>query len=383
MTIEMKAELLGKTMLLGCIPQSILLRLATFTTITEASAGQIVSEVNQENANNFLLLSGKIVVESDGIPWTILQGGDPFGVYLAPVNQENNFRLKALLPSVIAIFSFPQTDEARESEIMLLQRMVRHFALMPEAANHSDTSGGESPLALIRRLQNTQDHLFSIYSHDLRSPVASMVSVLNLLKSEMDSGASSDDLESLVISLLELSDVHLKMMENLRLWSELRAGRKSINYEQTAISLLVKNVVDNVMEDFKAKSVKILIAPIENITIETNGNLIQSILIELLTNARKFSYPGSSVHLDVSVNGQEILFAIQDTGKGITASRSTQLLKTGKNFSEYGTSNEPGTGLGLLIAKEMAALIGGRIDFESETGKGSTFTLRLPAVCQD
>ena len=79
MTIELKAELLGKTILLGCIPQSVLLRLASFTTITEASTGQIVTEINQENADNFLLLSGKIVVESDGIPWTILQGGDPFG----------------------------------------------------------------------------------------------------------------------------------------------------------------------------------------------------------------------------------------------------------------------------------------------------------------
>jgi len=383
MTTEQKAELIEKTVLFAQTPENLLRQLAEYAVIAEFPAGQVISEIIPEDHNFYLLLSGKIVVESDGVQWSVLQAGNLFGPPLYPHNHLKKLILKSVLPSVLVVFSFPQTNEARAAEIFLLHKMVRHFASMPEAGFYMNELEDESPAAMVRRLQNTQEHLFSIYSHDFRSPVASMISVLSLLKSEMEAGTPENELQSLLDSLIELSDVHLKMIENLRLWSELRAGRKKIIFQRQSIRELVQNVIYSEAEAFESKSIKLTLGAFGDKLFETNPPLFQAILQEFLSNARKFSYPGSSVYLNVAVNGHEAIISVTDEGRGITNTRAANLLKTGKNFSEYGTAYEAGTGLGLLIAKEMAGLIGGHINFESETGKGSTFTLRLDTVLQD
>jgi len=161
-------------------------------------------------------------------------------------------------------------------------------------------------------------------------------------------------------------------------WSNLESGRMpfapmSINCKseiEKVISLLTPNAANKkiVLEsDVKADD-----------SAFADKKMLQMVLRNLISNAIKFSYEGGVVVISVSGNGTETVFAVKDSGVGMTEENRGRLFKTGEYLSTFGTKNEKGTGLGLVLCKEIVEKHNGQIWVESFPGKGSAFYFSIP-----
>ena len=109
------------------------------------------------------------------------------------------------------------------------------------------------------------------------------------------------------------------------------------------------------------------------IEVHADMDMMKTILRNLLSNAIKFSYNDSEILVNAEIEGDKVIVSVKDTGKGMSEEDQKKLLNTETHFSKYGTNNEEGSGLGLLLCQDFAVKNGGHLWFESEEGKGSTF----------
>ena len=120
---------------------------------------------------------------------------------------------------------------------------------------------------------------------------------------------------------------------------------------------------------------------IENMDSELMGaidiDMVKTIVRNLLSNAIKFSYENGNIILSSKTEGDFVIVSVQDAGKGIKKEDQDKLLKQNTHFTTYGTNNEKGSGLGLMLCKDFIEQHGGKLWFESEEGKGTTFHFSL------
>ena len=108
--------------------------------------------------------------------------------------------------------------------------------------------------------------------------------------------------------------------------------------------------------------------------------MVQLLLRNLISNAIKFSYPGSNITISSKSNGQDVEISVADKGVGIEPDIIPQLFRLDVKYSTEGTAEEKGTGIGLVLCKEILDKLNGKIRVESQKGIGSTFTFTLPAI---
>ena len=128
----------------------------------------------------------------------------------------------------------------------------------------------------------------------------------------------------------------------------------------------------------KSKNIQLVNDSIDTVTVHADVDMVKTILRNLLSNALKFSYEGSQIIIGSQVETDKVIVSVKDSGKGMSAEDKEKLLKTETHFSRYGTNNEEGSGLGLLLCQDFAIKNGGDLWFESEEGKGSTFFFSIP-----
>ncbi|MGC8866251.1 MAG: sensor histidine kinase [Bacteroidales bacterium] len=288
-----------------------------------------------------------------------------------------NIYFETALPSEWISLTFPNTTLALITEAHLLSRLLNWFAFLPEPGEQN-MEADDNLISLVQKYKHTQTHLFSIFNHDLRSPVASLISLLDLCQNE----AKEENwgmVQQLLEDMRELADVHLRMLENLKHWAELRAGRK----KPMLRGVFLQNVIDSakvlILPSYQKKELELQINHYyPDLKIITDKDFAVSIFVEVLRNACKFSYRKQQVVVEIEKWQDRVAVHVIDQGKGFRLQMIETIFIPGKNKIDYGTENEPGTGLGLLIVKEMADLVGVELKIESEPGKGSNFTMYFP-----
>jgi two-component system sensor histidine kinase/response regulator len=120
----------------------------------------------------------------------------------------------------------------------------------------------------------------------------------------------------------------------------------------------------------------------EKIKIHADQDMLKTVLRNFISNAIKFSNNGSSIEVFVTRQDKFAKISVQDHGMGISEENQSKLFKTETNYTTYGTANEEGSGLGLLLCKDFAVKNGGDISLESKEGVGSIFSILLP-ICND
>lgn len=223
----------------------------------------------------------------------------------------------------------------------------------------------------------TKDKFFSIISHDLRGPISNTSSILNFMKSgDME---KSDDLISLMSESMNNTS---ELLADLLMWS--RSQNKVLHPNPESIK--THALLD------KASKSALISAQNKNISIEIEGNTIDylvhadlqmtnTILRNLIGNALKFTHTNGHIALSLKEKGDHIEFSITDNGTGISSEVQDQLFNLKmENEPSLGTNNEKGTGLGLVICKELITLNNGAIGVESKLDKGSRFWFTLPKI---
>lgn len=218
----------------------------------------------------------------------------------------------------------------------------------------------------------TKDKFFSIISHDLRSPLSGLMGILDILNSSYETLDDNEKRE--IISDANIaSKTTYSLMENLLEWSRIQTGNINYQPEQLKIDRLINNMASLYEQNLKNKGIKFNINIQPDLFAFADKSMTETILRNLISNAIKFTFPGGTIAVSSEIVGDMVIIKIKDSGVGIDQENIPNLFRVGVSSSTKGTAKESGTGLGLIICKELAEKQEGKIWVESKKNVGSTF----------
>lgn len=275
-----------------------------------------------------------------------------------------------------------QKNEIADNNSKLLALNKTLFAekqkteLLNEKLNQTNQKLSESEKHLLD-LNATKDKFFSIISHDLRNPFASIVSFSRLLKRNL-ANMSVDELQGLVVELDKSVFKINNLLENLLQWSRAQTGKIVYKPGYLLLRELIKDNVNLLMANAKDKEINLVNEVNEDIIAWADVNMTDTVIRNLLSNALKYTDIGGRVSVSVRQKAGWVYVSVSDNGVGISPENIEKLFRVDAFFSTYGTQDEKGSGLGLPLCKEFVEHQGGTISLESKIGKGTIFTFSLP-----
>ncbi|GAB4297974.1 MAG: hypothetical protein Kow0098_22700 [Ignavibacteriaceae bacterium] len=231
----------------------------------------------------------------------------------------------------------------------------------------------------LRILNASKDKLFSIVAHDLKSPFQGLLGLSDILLEEFES-LSRDEIRFYISNIHKTTKLVYKLIENLLEWSRLQTGKVNFNATEINLREVVENVESILLGSSSLKGIHIRNEIPSFIYVKADEKMTSSLLQNLISNGIKFTHSGGEIKVTAELNDKFVTVKVSDTGVGISAERVERLFKMDESTSTPGTSDERGTGLGLLLCKEIIQKHGGTISVESSPGAGSTFIFTLPAV---
>ncbi len=226
----------------------------------------------------------------------------------------------------------------------------------------------------LEKLNEEKDKLFSIISHDLRSPLNSMQGYLEILTED---DIEEDERDMMKRELLDLTKNTSDMLQNLLSWSKTQMQGVKVQIKPMALENTISQALEFQKSIAAKKGIQISIQNNEPIEVLADNDMLELVIRNLVNNAIKFTNPGGIITVSAKKKGQRAEISIKDNGIGISAEQQKEIF-TLKSKSTYGTTNEKGMGLGLLLCKEFIELQNGRISFSSIPGSGSEFIIALP-----
>lgn len=229
----------------------------------------------------------------------------------------------------------------------------------------------------LKDLNISKDKLFSIIAHDLKGPFQPLLGLSDILLEEFDD-LDSEEKARFIKEINNTLKNQYKLVENLLDWSRLQTGR--MIYSPEKINLL--ETVESNFAMFRPKSVSKNITLInhvsQNIFVFADVYMLQSIIQNLISNAIKFTNGDGTITVLAEEDANIVKISIIDTGIGISKPDLEKIFRIDMHHTTLGTEDEKGTGLGLIICKELVEKNGGEIWIESEINKGSKFFVTLP-----
>ncbi|HET9984382.1 MAG TPA: GAF domain-containing protein [Longimicrobiales bacterium] len=218
----------------------------------------------------------------------------------------------------------------------------------------------------------------AVMSHELRTPLTAIVGYTDLLAAEIAGPLTEKQKEQLGRIILRTQDL-LRIIEEILAYSDMETGRETVHLEPVDVAELVGAVAELVAPLAAEKRLAFhVVAPERPILVEADRAKVRHILLDLLSNAVKFTERGA-VTLEAMLEDGSLVFRVRDTGIGIRPEDRERIFEAFVQVEDAMTREKGGTGLGLAVARRLARMLAGDITVESEVGKGSTFTVRLPA----
>ncbi|MDX9847869.1 MAG: HAMP domain-containing sensor histidine kinase [Tenuifilaceae bacterium] len=221
-----------------------------------------------------------------------------------------------------------------------------------------------------------KDRLFSIIGHDLRGPMAGIISLNDLMGQALEAG-DMNRASKFNRTITNASAQVMNLLENLLDWSRAQSSTSGPKVETFQVDSVVTHCI-NVLAPISCQKTLAINKSIEVGEISSDANILKAVIRNLLSNAIKFSFPGGTIEIRAWETSTSVEFSVQDSGIGLTADEKESLFVSSKSTSRLGTNEEKGTGLGLIITKDLVKLLNGSIWAESEEGKGSNFYVSIP-----
>ncbi|HED07332.1 MAG TPA: PAS domain S-box protein [Ignavibacteria bacterium] len=231
----------------------------------------------------------------------------------------------------------------------------------------------------LKEANKTKDKFFSIIAHDLKSPFQGLLGYSQILMNEYATITEKERI-SFINSIDEISKNAFLLLEDLLTWSRLQTGKMEIKFENFNLSECLYRTISLLKQTALNKEIKINCFIDNNIYVNADKNMVCTIVRNIISNAIKFTNCCGEITISSKPVENLIEISIVDTGVGIKKENLEKLFTIDKNVSTKGTANEEGTGLGLLLCKEMIEKQGGKIWVESEPGKGSNFIFTIPVL---
>lgn len=235
----------------------------------------------------------------------------------------------------------------------------------------------EKQNAELKATLSNRDKMYSVIAHDLRSPMASIRMVLNLVVQSASVETVGPELYMLLDQANRESEEVHDLLDNLLKWTKSQTGRLNVVLQD----LDLNDIVPGVVEIFD------VIAQTKHITLElkktdaplkvtADNDMLKTVLRNFMSNAVKFSPDNSTIQIIMANEGDFARVSVKDQGVGIAADRLGSIFHKGE--TTYGTGGEEGSGLGLQLCQDFARKNGGDCYVESVEGEGSTFSFTVP-----
>ena len=281
---------------------------------------------------------------------------------------EKNFVFSWFIRSKAAVFA----DIASTYIITILVTFLGLFYL--KTAYFKEKQDAAAKTAALERMNHEKTKFFSIIAHDLRAPLASIQSYMDLFRMDI---LSTEEKEMMDKKLTNALSGTQEMLDNMLSWSRAELNNGKTAMEINKLHEALNSVI--IIQKAASKEKKITFTADIDTSLElfSNVHMLQLIVRNIIGNAIKFTPSEGLIELNASRYGQDCLIAVRDTGNGIPDENKPEIFSL-KAQSTYGTENEKGIGLGLFLCKEYTHAQGGKIWFESQKGEGTVFYVSLP-----
>ncbi len=229
----------------------------------------------------------------------------------------------------------------------------------------------------LAEMNASKDRFFTLLAHDLQNPIYAVISLSEFMmdnckeleKSELHAAFRQVNNSARTIHVL---------LENLLDWSRLQTGKIMLQKEYVSLKPLIEYAVKQFETSIQQKNLGVILEMNDDIRIYSDMRLISVIIRNLVSNAVKFSENESQVSITVAVKDDKAEISVLDQGIGIPRKYLNNIFSLNSELRQYGTANESGSGLGLILSSNFARLIGAKLKVESKLNSGSCFTLILP-----
>jgi len=228
----------------------------------------------------------------------------------------------------------------------------------------------------LREVNEMKDKFFSIISHDLKNPFASLLGFTEMLVEDYET-FDEEERKNFLNEIFKSAKFSFRLLNNLLLWSKSTMGKIVTEREVLSVKVLFDELLPTFEKEIKTKNISLEVLIDSSIHIIADRVTVLVILENLISNAVKFSSDRGKVKVNCEKKDRDIYISIEDSGIGMTEEDIEKLFRIDVPTTKIGGKKEKGTGLGLIISNMFARENEGELNVTSEPGKGSKFTLRL------
>lgn len=260
-------------------------------------------------------------------------------------------------------------EKVIEEQVEVIRKEKRAIELQKEVI--------EKQAERLEQSNNAKDKFFSIIAHDLRNPFQAMLGYTEYLHSDIDSFNKKEVKEGLE-TIKESSKTLLNLTENLLTWANLQTGKLTPSPVEFILHDLIQGNEKLFAQSANQKDITLSTDSDSDISLFADYNMINTVIRNLISNSIKFTESGGSVSIKTECEDKICRIYISDTGIGMSKTMMNGVMNLDSKSTRKGTNNETGTGLGLVLCKEMVTMNKGELSISSEEGKGTTFIVELP-----
>jgi len=265
------------------------------------------------------------------------------------------------------------------SAYIVMTILIYTGVLYIRIAYDKEKSKAEARTSEMEHLDKQKNKLFTIVSHDLRMPLATVQHYLEVLT---EVKLPSQEKQRFENELLQITRNTQDMLSNLLFWSKTQMEGQGINLTEINVSEALKKVIDVQAAAAIRKGIELQYhfkKEADSLTVRADDDMLQLTFRNIISNAIKFTPVGKTIRIRLEEQKNDCLISIEDKGCGIPAERQKNIFSLNA-VSTYGTENEKGVGLGLVLCKEFISAQNGEIWFKSEPGSGTTFYISIPTL---
>jgi signal transduction histidine kinase len=313
----------------------------------------------------------------DLILMDIVIKGDMDGIETTKLIQEK-FNIPVIYVTAYADDETLERAEETESYGYILKPFKErevHAAIKIALKKHQSTLQIQQSLEQAQILKDEKSRFLSIASHDLRTPLTAIQMSAGMLKDYSEKWTEDKKQKHLERIQNSVSNMN-NLLEELLILSRAESGKLTFNPQPIEVVAFCQSLIEEIQPIAHSEHQVIFMSSQEVIHGNLDKDLLRHILMNLLSNAIKYSPDGGTVSLKIHQDGQLIFFEVADEGIGFPLDYQDKLFQQFERASNVG--NIKGTGLGLSIVKQAVDLHQGKIDVDSEIGKGTRFTVTLP-----
>jgi len=388
--IEQRVEILKSIILFKEVEKSVLVKMAKELAPKKIEKDEVLFNKGDHDYALYIVVEGKVKAHVGSHTFATFGSLQYFGEYSLLDSSARSTTVTAVETSKLlrldqsVFFKFLDTIPSLSRAMLtgLVWRLRDYNILEAELTSKNlEIKKQKEVLELHRKelesLNQTKDKFFAIIAHDLRNPFSTVLSLSELLAKEFDT-FEPDKMQLFIEQIYKYSNNTFNLLENLLQWSLLQTGRTVLRAKSGNIAELIHENIELLKGNAIQKKIELKwINPMDCYAF-FDRNMITTVIRNLISNAIKFTPENGRIIVEVTADPEKYKVSVQDNGVGISDTDIAKLFRIDSNPSTIGTSQEQGTGLGLILCRDFVEKNGGKIAVESEVGKGSKFYFTVP-----